>query len=43
MGWMVMHIMLREGNAYSIFVGKPEGRRSLRDLRIDERIILNWF
>jgi hypothetical protein len=30
-------------NAYQIVVGKPEGKRSLVNLGVDGRIILNWI
>jgi hypothetical protein len=30
-------------NVHNIFVGKPEGKRPLRDLGIDGRIILEWM
>jgi hypothetical protein len=30
-------------NAYKIFVGKPEGMRSLKDLGIRGRIMLKWI
>jgi len=30
-------------NVYKILVGKPEGKRPLRDLDIDGRIILEWI
>jgi hypothetical protein len=30
-------------NAYTISAGKPEGTRSLEDLRIDDEIILKWI
>jgi len=30
-------------NLYKILVGKPEGKRALRDLDIDGRIILEWI
>jgi hypothetical protein len=30
-------------DAYSISMGKPEGKRLLEDLGVDERIILNWI
>jgi hypothetical protein len=28
--------------AYRILVGKPEGRRPLKNTRVDGRIILKW-
>jgi hypothetical protein len=39
------HIACMEemGNAYSILVGKPEGKRHLQDLGIDGRVILEWI
>jgi hypothetical protein len=30
-------------NAYKILVGKPEGKRPLRNLGIDRRIMLKWI
>jgi hypothetical protein len=30
-------------NAYKILVGKPKGRDRLRELYIDERLILKWM
>jgi hypothetical protein len=38
------HVTRREGmrNANSCFVGKPEGKRPLEDLGVDEKIILEW-
>jgi hypothetical protein len=30
-------------SAYSIFVGKLEGKRPLEDLSIDGKIILEWI
>jgi hypothetical protein len=30
-------------NAYSIFVGEPEGKRSLGRPGVDGRIILEWI
>jgi hypothetical protein len=30
-------------NAHKILVGKPEGKRSLADLGVDGRIILQWW
>jgi len=29
-------------NSYEIVVGKPEGKRSLEDLDVDGRMILEW-
>jgi hypothetical protein len=31
------------GNAYSILVGKPEGRDHMEDQGIDGRIIFEWI
>jgi hypothetical protein len=30
-------------NEYRILLGKPEGKRPLQDLGVDERIILKWI
>jgi hypothetical protein len=30
-------------NAYSILIGKPEGRHHLKDLGVDGKIILEWI
>jgi hypothetical protein len=30
-------------SAYSILVGKPEGKNHLEDLDVDGRIILEWI
>jgi hypothetical protein len=30
-------------NAYNVFIGKPEGKRSPRRPRIDGKIILEWM
>jgi hypothetical protein len=31
------------GYAYNILVGKPEGKRQLRRLGVDGRIMLKWI
>jgi hypothetical protein len=30
-------------NAYEVLGGKPEGKRPLRDLGVDRRILLEWI
>jgi len=35
--------MIGMGNAYEILVGNPEGKRPLRRLRVDGRLILEWI
>jgi hypothetical protein len=35
--------MGRMRNAYTILVGKPEGRDHSEDLGVDEKIILEWI
>jgi hypothetical protein len=39
------HVALREAirNAYSISVGKPEGKNHLEDLGTDGKIMLEWI
>jgi hypothetical protein len=33
----------REKNIYNILVGKPEGKSHSEDIRVDEKIILEWI
>jgi hypothetical protein len=44
MRW-VGHVACMEGmrNAYKMFIGKPEGKRPLKELDIDGRITLEWI
>jgi hypothetical protein len=35
--------MVELRNTYNILVGKPEGKRPLEDLGVEEKIILEWI
>jgi hypothetical protein len=44
MRWMGHIARIREmSNSYTIFGRIPEGKNHLRDLGVDERIILKWI
>jgi len=43
MGWVgCVELMGEIINAYKVFVGRPQGKRRLGSIDIDERITLMW-